>query len=172
MPAVDVNFRYHEGAIVVPVQTPLDRTNIENTFMRLNALADTFPSVCALLAKDYGNEQCDIRLIFEVLGAAPPYSLDEIGFFEAAMQIPGIAPELAKYLRHVVNLRRYFAGTSGVCYQCWSDEETPFGEPAARVLLRRRIEYVDLFIDFLRTNDLNVEVNQYGILDEIIGCHG
>lgn len=169
---VDVNFRYADGAIVVPVQVPLDRTNVENAFLRLNALASTFPSVCALLAKDYGNDRCDIRLVFEVLGSEPPHSLDEQTFFDVAVQIPGIASELAEYLRHVVRLRRYFGGASGVCYQCWSDDETPFGEPAARALLRRRVEYINLYIDFLRTNDLNVEVHQHENIQEIVDRHG
>lgn len=172
MPDVDVNFRYYDGAIVVPVLAPLHRANIENAFLRLNALADTFPSVCALLAKDYGNDRCDIRLVFEILGSEPPHSLDEHSFFGTAVQIPGIASELAAYLRHVVRLRRYLGGASGVCYQCWSDDETPFGEPAARALFLRRAEYVDLYIDFLRTNDLEVEVNQNEHIREIVDRHG
>ncbi|MBI3561841.1 MAG: hypothetical protein HY080_09005 [Gammaproteobacteria bacterium] len=172
MPSIDINFRYYDGAIIVTVQSPLDHENVENAFLRLNALASTFPSVCALLAKDYGNDRCGLRLVFEVLGSEPPYSLDEHAFFEATMQIPGMDSEVAEYLRHVVNLRRYFGGTSGVCHQCWYDEETPVGEPAAHALLRRRVEYIDLYIDFLRTNDLNVEVNQGEIIEEIVSRHG
>ena len=172
MSDVDANFRYYEGAIVVPVNAPLDRTNIENAFRRLNALASTYPSLCALLAKDYGNDGCDIRLIFEVLGAEPEYSLNEDTFFEAVLQIPGIGLALAEYLRHIVNLRRYLGGANGVCHQCWHDDETPAGEAAARALLRRHGEYVDLYIDFLRTNDLEVEVHQAEIIEEIVRRHG
>ena len=168
---VDLNFQYRDGATVVPVRGPLDRANTEEAFSRLNEWAKNFVSVCQLLARDYGNDH-ELRLVFDVFGEQGTTTLDEHVFFNAVAPIPGIAMELAKYLRQITKLRRHASGISGVCYGCWYDEETPAGELAARILVTCGAEYIDHYIDFLRTNDLNVEVHQHAIIEEIIVRYG
>ncbi|MHA7058024.1 hypothetical protein ACWGOQ_0012440 [Aquimarina sp. M1] len=54
----------------------------------------------------------------------------------------------------------------------WRDSETPVGTTIATLLALSDIQYIQNYIDFLRTNDMDHEVDQYGDISNIINKYG
>ncbi len=54
----------------------------------------------------------------------------------------------------------------------WEDSETPLGNGAILNFVEKNIRYIDTYIDFLRTCDLDHEVSQWGDIDTIVKKYG
>ncbi|WP_299899077.1 hypothetical protein [uncultured Aquimarina sp.] len=54
----------------------------------------------------------------------------------------------------------------------WRDSETPVGSTAASLLALYDKKYIENYINFLRTNDMDHEVDQYGDINTIIEKYG
>ncbi|WP_176425224.1 hypothetical protein [Myxococcus sp. AM009] len=62
------------------------------------------------------------------------------------------------------------AGANG--NRMWADAETPAGTHAIGALVLRDRTWLPAYIDFLRSCDLDHEVDQWGVLDQLIEHHG
>ncbi|TYT24930.1 hypothetical protein FZO89_00785 [Luteimonas viscosa] len=54
----------------------------------------------------------------------------------------------------------------------WADSETPAGTTAMLALLKRDRAWIPAYVDFLRSCDLDHEVDQWGDMDEVVERYG
>lgn len=93
-----------------------------------------------------------------------PQTIGEDDYFQQIAPYQELTPLILDYCRH----------TDHGAYnsRLWTDDELPAGTYAILPLVYQDRAAIDHYIEFLRTNDLEHEVDQAGDIEEIITHHG
>ncbi|WP_378176656.1 hypothetical protein [Aquimarina sp. SS2-1] len=89
-------------------------------------------------------------------------------FFDAIIEEAVKYPSLHKILLEFVDQTYHEKDDS----RFWQDSEIQAGNTAAVSLALCDKKYIENYKDFLRTNDMDHEVNQYGDINDVINKHG
>ncbi len=89
---------------------------------------------------------------------------NEYSFFEAAVKHDNLSSKIMEYTK-VTAKGKYDS-------RIWLDDETPAGTGAIMALVTKNIKWIPSYIDFLRSSDLDHEVNQSGDISSIIKKYG
>lgn len=101
-------------------------------------------------------------------------SLDEDGNVVSELSETEFCEHAAGFSALHPALHAYAVATAEGAYdsRMWADSETPAGTAAILALVMRDRRWISTYVDFLRTCDLDHEVDQWGDLDEIIAEYG
>lgn len=79
--------------------------------------------------------------------------------------------DVANIISLIIDLNKYIK--QNFAADCiWENNEIPFGLVPASLLAKNDSQYIDLFIEFLNTNDLEVETFHFNIIRNIVEHHG
>lgn len=101
-------------------------------------------------------------------------SLDNGGNVVAEWSETQFCEHAAGFLALHPALHAYAVATAEGAYdsRIWADSETPAGTAAILALVMRDHRWIPAYVDFLRTCDLDHEVDQWGDMDGIIAKYG
>ncbi|MDH5833417.1 hypothetical protein [Luteimonas kalidii] len=88
----------------------------------------------------------------------------EAGFCEQAARFESLHPALHAYAVATGN------GAHGS--RMWADAETPAGTAAMRALVERDRAWIPAYVEFLRSCDMDHEVDQWGDMDAVVERYG
>ena len=91
-------------------------------------------------------------------------SFTEYDFFEEVTDYETLYPQLLTYIEATNNGQHDM--------RIWKNSEEPAGTSAADFLVFKDIKWVSMYIDFLRTNDLDHEVSQGATISDVIEQYG
>lgn len=86
---------------------------------------------------------------------------DENSLFEEVAKFDSLTQQIVEYTKVTDN--------GAYNSRIWEDDESPLGNEAILALVAKDKKWVPEYIQFLRTCDLDHEVNQWGNIEEIIG---
>lgn len=153
---------------ILPSKEQILETKSTNTFLEENDFATVISTLNTLITDINAIKKIyQFSFYLELLDIKKQVinSFDnEFSFFEAAVKHDNLSSKIMEYTK-VTAKGKYDS-------RIWLDDETPAGTGAIMALVTKNIKWIPSYIDFLRSSDLDHEVNQSGDIFSIIKKYG